>query len=39
VPGWSDGANPVWLGRTAGGTLGGYVLDFLVPDLATAQPG
>ncbi|WP_158854612.1 DUF4241 domain-containing protein [Saccharothrix deserti] len=38
VPGWSDGANPVWLGRTEDGALGCYVLDFLVSDLATAQP-
>ncbi|KOX19432.1 hypothetical protein ADK67_33330 [Saccharothrix sp. NRRL B-16348] len=38
VPGWSDGANPVWLGRTADGALGCYVLDFLTPDLATAEP-
>jgi hypothetical protein len=38
VPGWSDGANPVWLGRTEDGTLGCYVLDFLLSDLATAEP-
>lgn len=38
VPGWSDGASPVWLGRTTDGALSCYVVDFLVPDLATAQP-
>ncbi|NUT51859.1 MAG: DUF4241 domain-containing protein, partial [Saccharothrix sp.] len=38
VPGWSDGANPVWLGRAEDGSLVCYVLDFLVPDLATARP-
>ncbi|MER5263891.1 DUF4241 domain-containing protein [Actinosynnema sp. NPDC002837] len=38
VKGWSDGANPVWLGRAEDGSLGCYVLDFLAPDLATAQP-
>ncbi|MFD1150917.1 DUF4241 domain-containing protein [Saccharothrix hoggarensis] len=39
VPGWSDGANPAWLGRTADGALACYVLDLLAPDLATAEPG
>ncbi|MCC8250029.1 DUF4241 domain-containing protein [Saccharothrix luteola] len=38
VKGWSDGANPVWLGRNEDGALGCYVLDFLVPELATARP-
>lgn len=38
VPGWSDGANPTWLGRTEDGALSCFVLDFLVPNLATAQP-
>jgi hypothetical protein len=38
VPGWSDGANPVWLGRARDGALSCYVVDFLEPDLATAQP-
>lgn len=39
VPGWSDGAFPVWLGRSEDGGLSCFVLDFLVPELATAQPG
>lgn len=38
VPGWSDGACPVWLGRTENGVLACYVLDFLLPELATAEP-
>jgi len=38
VPGWSDGSNPVWLGRAEDGTLSCYVLDFLLSDLATAEP-
>ena len=38
VPGWSDGACPVWLGRAEDGSLSRFVLDFLVPDLATAEP-
>ena len=39
VPGWSDEADPVWLGRAEDGALGCCVVDFLVPDLATARPG
>ncbi|WP_231950637.1 DUF4241 domain-containing protein [Allokutzneria albata] len=39
VPGWSDGAFPVWLGRTDNGALSCFVLNFHVPDLATARPG
>lgn len=38
VPGTSDGAYPVWLGRAADGTLSCYVLDFLEPDMRTAEP-
>lgn len=38
VPGWSDGAFPVWLGRTADGAIGCCVLDFHAPELATAEP-
>jgi hypothetical protein len=38
VPGWSDGAFPVWLGRTADGAIGCFVLDFHAPELATAEP-
>ncbi|MET9227517.1 DUF4241 domain-containing protein [Lentzea sp. NPDC003310] len=36
VPGWSDGAFPVWLGRAADGSLCQYVLDFQVPGLSPA---
>ena len=39
VPGWSDGACLVWLGRTEDGSPGSFVLDFRVPDLADAEPG
>lgn len=39
VPGWSDGACPVWLGHAEDGSLSRFVLDFLVPELATAEPG
>ncbi|NKE57087.1 DUF4241 domain-containing protein [Lentzea sp. PSKA42] len=39
VPGWSDGAFPVWLGRAEDGSLSRFVLDFRVPELATAEPG
>ncbi|RSM85744.1 DUF4241 domain-containing protein [Kibdelosporangium aridum] len=38
VPGWSDGAFPVWLGYAENGALCCFVLDMHVPDLATAQP-
>ena len=39
VTGWTDGAYPTWLGRTEDGTIGCFVVDFMVPDLATATPG
>ncbi|HEX8865967.1 MAG TPA: DUF4241 domain-containing protein [Lentzea sp.] len=38
VPGWSDGAFPVWLGRAGDGSLSQYVLDFLVPEVTKAEP-
>jgi len=38
VSGWSDGAFPVWLGRTTDGALSCFVVDFLVPEVTTAQP-
>ncbi|GAB2860096.1 DUF4241 domain-containing protein [Lentzea nigeriaca] len=39
VPGWSDGACLVWLGRSEDGSLSRFVVDFQVPGLATAEPG
>ncbi|ANZ41569.1 hypothetical protein BBK82_42080 [Lentzea guizhouensis] len=38
VPGWSDGSFPVWVGRAADGSPSRFVVDFLVPDLCTAEP-
>ncbi|MGW6934634.1 DUF4241 domain-containing protein [Lentzea sp. NPDC054927] len=38
VPGWSDGAYPVWIGRTEDGAIGCFILDFRVPELANAEP-
>jgi hypothetical protein len=38
VPGWSDGAYPVWIGRTEDSAIGCFVLDFRVPELANAEP-
>ncbi|KJK42895.1 hypothetical protein UK23_35240 [Lentzea aerocolonigenes] len=38
VPGWSDGAFPVWLGRAEDGSVSRFVADFQVPALATAEP-
>ncbi|WP_170166564.1 hypothetical protein [Lentzea atacamensis] len=35
----SDGASLVWLGRAADGSPSRFVLDFQVPELATAEPG
>lgn len=34
----SDGSFPTWLGRTQDGAIGCYVIDFLLDDMATAQP-
>ena len=38
VPGWTDGAYPVWLGRAEDGAVSCVVVDFLVPDLRDAVP-
>jgi hypothetical protein len=38
VPGWSDGACLVWLGRAADGSLSRFVVDLQVPPLATSEP-
>ncbi|GGU42940.1 DUF4241 domain-containing protein [Lentzea flava] len=38
VPGWSDGACLVWLGRAADGSVSRFVVDLQVPPLATSEP-
>lgn len=38
VKGWTDGAYPVWLGRSAEGTIAAVVVDLMAPDLDDAEP-